>query len=139
MVGYYHSIENQYSEGFIDTGDIGFLSENGSLTIVGRSDSMIKLNGRKCYINHIEEKILRVKSVRHVKVIKTFHDTCGEFLTAYIIPNEDIVPGNFIKELKSQLGLVLMAHEMPKLFHLLHEFQLSSNGKIQKSFHEKPL
>lgn len=65
--GYYGDPEREaskYVDGWLNTGDIGYLLEDGRLCITGRSDGFIKIRGRRVSSQEIEEMVWQAFAVR---------------------------------------------------------------------------
>lgn len=90
MLGYYNRPEETAqvidSEGFIHTGDLGFIDELGRIHITGRSKEIIVLsNGKNVQPNEIEYKIEKFDD--KVKEVAVTQD--GDLLCAIIVPQEE--------------------------------------------------
>jgi len=65
MKGYYNEATNVIdSKGFLKSGDMGFMSSEGRLFILGRSDGIIKINGERISGTHIEEMAMNSEDVK---------------------------------------------------------------------------
>lgn len=90
MLGYYNRPEETAqvidSEGFVHTGDLGFIDELGRIHITGRSKEIIVLsNGKNVQPNEIEYKIEKYDDkVKEVAVTQN-----GDLLCAIIVPQEE--------------------------------------------------
>lgn len=134
MLGYYHDPQLGSSPQWVATGDLGYLDGEDNLVIVGRADSMIKVNGRKCFLNHVESRILSLGHARHVKVVKWHHECHGEYLCAYVVPSQwPEKPKCFEKTLMGLMRDILDPMTCPKRLVLVQDFHLLSNGKVDKS------
>ena len=74
MCGYYRdqgATERRILDGWLQTGDLGQLDDQGRLKILGRMDAMICLStGRKVYPAEIESRITRAEGIEHAIVMK---------------------------------------------------------------------
>ncbi|MGH3246257.1 MAG: AMP-binding protein, partial [Trebonia sp.] len=73
-------------DGWLDTGDLGYLDADGYLFLIGRSDDVINRGGEKIYPREIEEILLAQPGVRSAAVIGVRDDVLGELPVAYIVP-----------------------------------------------------
>ncbi len=140
MLGYYNDVINPTARKLnskkVATGDIGKIIRDNELVLMGRTDDMIKLNGRKCYLLHIQNKIQQIDNIKHVKLIKKRHEQYGEYLEAIVVLSSysNILE---LERIKQQFREVLPAHEIPKSIRLVKELTMTSNGKINKKDIEK--
>lgn len=72
-------------DGWLSTGDLGHLDEDGYLSLVGRSDDVINRGGEKLYPREIEEVLLGDPAVSAVAVVGRPHPTVGEEPVAFVI------------------------------------------------------
>jgi acyl-CoA synthetase (AMP-forming)/AMP-acid ligase II len=80
------------SDGWIFSGDIGYVDDEGNLYIVDRKKDMIDSGGVKVYPRDIEEVVARHPDVREVAVFGVPHDKWGETpLAAVILRREGAV------------------------------------------------
>ena len=129
MLGYYKNKIIPRDE-FIHSGDLGFLDESGNLTIVGRKDSMIKINGRKVYKNKIEDELNSLPFVKMIKLKKEIHQRFGEYFAAYIVPFENYQKNDLINKLQSYCKVHFDKYISPKKFIIVENIKLNSNQKI---------
>ncbi len=74
-------------DGWLDTGDLGYLDADGYLFLVGRSDDVINRGGEKIYPREIEEILLAQPGVRSAAVIGALDEVLGERPVAYVVPD----------------------------------------------------
>ncbi|MFZ4762954.1 MAG: long-chain-fatty-acid--CoA ligase [Alphaproteobacteria bacterium] len=121
MKGYWQNPEetnNVFWNGYLRTGDIGYLDEEGYLFVVDRLKDMIITAGYNVYPRKIEEKIHEHPAVQECLVAGIKHQLRGEIIKACIClkPNEQLTAAQLKEFLKSRLG----EYEMPKQFDLSH-------------------
>ncbi len=73
-------------DGWLHTGDLGTIDEDGYLTVTGRKKDMIISGGLNIYPREIEDIIHRVDSVREVAVVGVEDEKWGEVAVAVIVP-----------------------------------------------------
>lgn len=129
MLGYYKDkiLDN---EDYFLSGDLGCF-EKGNLIIVGRKDSLIKINGRKVYKNYIENSIFKLPYVNNVKIKKEKHDIYGEYFIAYVVPEKGENEKNIIDNIYEFCKLNFNSYERPKKIVICNEITLSSNKKVK--------
>lgn len=132
MLGYYGTFDDTLTQQWFRTGDIGSLV-NGELYIKGRKDSMIKVNGRKVYINRTEDIIYEFDGVKHVSLSKMQHGMYGEYLIAVITPkNNDISTDKLKKSIWKFMRETLSPSERPQKILINNDVKINSNGKVIK-------
>src|ERR1700744_155550 len=75
------------ADGWLDTGDLGHLDEDGYLFLAGRSDDVINRGGEKIYPREIEDFLLAQPGVRSAALIGVRDEVLGERPVAYIVPS----------------------------------------------------
>lgn len=75
-------------DGWLHTGDLGIIDEDGYLTVTGRKKDMIISGGLNIYPKEIEDVIHRVDSVREVAVVGVEDEKWGETAVAVIVAEE---------------------------------------------------
>jgi hypothetical protein len=73
-------------DGWLDTGDIGHLDEDGYLFLAGRSDDVINRGGEKIYPREIEDFLLAQPGVWSVAVVAARDEVLGARPVAYVVP-----------------------------------------------------
>jgi len=116
--------------GWLHTGDIGYLDENGYLYIMDRSKDMIISGGENVYPREIEEVLIRHSAVREVAVIGVPDPRWGEAIKAVVA----LVPGASIsaKELIAFCRDHLAGYKKPKTIDFVDELPKNNYGKIMK-------
>ena len=117
--------------GWLHTGDVGVLDEEGFLTLKDRSKDMIISGGSNIYPREIEEVLLQHPSVHEVSVLGRPHAEWGEEVVAVVVPR----PGLQISE--SDLDTLCLAniarYKRPRVYRFLSELPKSNYGKILKT------
>ena len=112
------------------TGDIGQLSANGCLTLLGRKDDRVKIRNFRVNISEVEATLAEHPEVR-LACITVKEETSGETrLIAYFVPRNK--PGPSITDLRDYLGAKLPPYMVPALFVALNEFPLTPTGKVNR-------
>ena len=73
-------------DGWLDTGDLGHLDQDGYLFLAGRSDDVINRGGEKIYPREIEDVLLAQPGVRSAAVVAAHDEVLGERPVAYVVP-----------------------------------------------------
>ena len=134
FAGYWHKPELSAAcftrDGFFRTGDLGFLSENGYLSIVGRSKDLIISGGYNVYPKEIEDCINMLEGVHESAVIGMPHPDFGEVVVAIVVPR----PGATldVASIAAALRQTLANYKLPKLLIPVEELPRNAMGKVQK-------
>jgi oxalate---CoA ligase len=119
-------------EGWLNTGDLGYLDSDGYLFLVGRSDDVINRGGEKIYPREIEEILLAQPGVRSAAVIGRADDVLHERPVAYVVP-DPAANGAAVEELLRQVcAKQLPRHKQPSEYCLVDEMPLGPTGKISR-------
>jgi long-chain acyl-CoA synthetase len=91
MKGYLNlpgATEETIKDGWLHTGDIGVMDEDGYVQIVDRKKDMILVSGFNVYPNEIEDVIARLDNVVEVGVIGVPDEKTGESVKAYVVSSD---------------------------------------------------
>jgi malonyl-CoA/methylmalonyl-CoA synthetase len=119
-------------EGFFRTGDLGSLSEDGYLTIAGRSKDLIISGGYNVYPKEIELAIDELPGVQESAVVGVPHPDFGEAVTAVVVARRGAPPvseGAILAALKEKLANL----KVPKRVYFVDELPRNTMGKVQKN------
>lgn len=133
MLGYYNApapTQEILKDGWLNTGDMGYLEKNGSLVLAGREKDLIIHNGMKIYPQEIESVLSQHPAVIMAAVVGKKKDN-NETPIAFIVPNQDH-PEHLEKILKSHCRQHLAAYKVPTIFYLKASLPLTATGKIDK-------
>ena len=134
MKGYYNMPEATAQaideEGWLHTGDIGTISDDGYFNITGRLKDMIIRGGENVYPREIEEFLYTHPAVSDVQVIGVPDKAYGEEILAYVVPKEGMDVD--VEELKLYVRNGLARHKAPRYIEFIDAFPMTASGKIQK-------
>ena len=120
------------ADGWLDTGDLGYLDADGYLFLVGRSDDVINRGGEKIYPRDIEEILLAQPGVRAAAVIGAADEVLGERPVAYVVPDAGWAAADVGELLRKACEAELPRHKQPSEFCLVPELPLGPTGKIAR-------
>jgi long-chain acyl-CoA synthetase len=117
--------------GWLLTGDMGYMDEEGFLFIVDRKKDLIISKGINIYPREIEEVIDRFEGVKASAVVGIFDEKSGEIPVAYIELDENT---ERLDEagLKQYMREHLANYKLPKQIHLIEELPKNATGKVLK-------
>ena len=121
--------------GWLHTGDLGFMDENGYLHLSGRIKDVIIRGGENISPSEIENALNQMDNIREVKVMGAPHPIYGESVEACITMTDG--GAAFDPEaIKSALRTVIARFKIPSHIFLYDSFPLNVNGKLdQRALH----
>lgn len=124
--------EELRSDGWFITGDLGTQSEDGRLSIVGRSKDLIISGGYNVYPKEVEQVIDELPDVLESAVFGVPHTDFGEAVVVAVVPaaNGSAVD---LAVLDAQLDGKLARFKQPKRVVTLAELPRNTMGKVQKN------
>ncbi len=134
MKGYYKmpqaTADTIDKDGWLHSGDLACMDEDGNVRITGRLKDMIIRGGENIYPKEIEEFIYTHPDVRDVQVIGVPDKKYGEEIMACIILKE---AGSVTEEEMTDFIKASMArHKVPKYISFVDSFPMNAAGKILK-------
>ena len=134
MKGYYKMPEATRatidSDGWLHSGDLAAIDENGNYRITGRLKDMIIRGGENIYPKEIEEFIYTHPKVKDVQVIGVPDKKYGEEALASIILKEG--EEMTIEEMDEYIKSHLARHKVPKYLEFTDKFPMNAAGKVLK-------
>jgi malonyl-CoA/methylmalonyl-CoA synthetase len=133
--GYWRMPEKTAAElcedGYFITGDLGRLSDDGYLEIVGRSKDMVITGGLNVYPKEVETEIDAIEGVEESAVIGLPDMDFGEAVTAVIVR----AAGGTVTEgqVRDALSGKLAKFKLPKQIHFIDALPRNAMGKVQKN------
>lgn len=131
MEGYWknpESTKETIKDGWLYTGDIGMIDEDGYVYIVDRKKDMMISGGLNVYPREIEKVIEQYDGVREVAVTGVVDVKWGEVPVAFVVSEENFS----VEQLRLWLTERLAKFKLPKKIILVEELPRNTTGKIQK-------
>jgi len=136
MKGYYKNPEataEVIKDGWLYTGDLGYLDKDGYLYIVDRKKDLIISKGINIYPRDIEEVLNKHPDIEVSAVVGKKDHLAGEIPVAFIVLKEDVDKKTFSElALKIYLKKYLADYKVPKHFYVIDEMPRNATGKILK-------
>ena len=117
-------------DGWLYTGDIGELDEDGYLYIRGRKKEMIIVSGYNVYPREIEEILHRNPGIREAAVVGRTDAYRGELPVAFIVPG--VENGLDEETLRQYCAENLAPYKIPAEFHFVEHLPKTVVGKVDK-------
>ncbi|MCK6451986.1 MAG: AMP-binding protein [Alphaproteobacteria bacterium] len=134
MKGYWNdaaATARALKDGWLHTGDLGSLDEDGFLTLKDRSKDMIISGGSNIYPREIEEVLLTHAEVAEAAVVGRPHPEWGEEVMAFVVRR----PGGKVGE--NELDALCLAHiarfKRPKVWRFVDALPKNNYGKVLKT------
>ena len=125
-----------FRNGWLWTGDVGIMDENGYIRIIDRRKDMIITGGFNVYPNEVEQALMEHPAVQEAAVIGVPDEKWGEAVKGiiHLRPGQDVSEDELITLAKESLGSV----KAPKSIDFINEFPKSPAGKVLKTELRKP-
>jgi long-chain acyl-CoA synthetase len=114
-------------DGWLATGDIATIDDEGYLAIVDRKKDMILVSGFNVYPNEVEAVIAEHPGVKDVAVIGLPDELCGESVNAYVVRKDASVTE---EDIRRHCKRVLTNYKVPKFVHFRDDLPKSNVGKV---------
>lgn len=131
LVEYYKNPEATVSairDGWLRTGDLGYLDQNRYLFLVDRAKDMIISGGMNVYSVEVEGALRQHEAIRDVAVIGCPDSDWGEAVVAFVVTNHQASE----EELGAFARSILSRYKVPKRFVFVQTLPVTKYGKIDK-------
>jgi len=131
MLGYWQrptETENAIRKGWLYTGDLGYLDEDGYLFIVDRKKDVIKPSGFQVWPREVEEVIASHPAVNEVGVVGVVDEYQGEAVKAWVVlrPDQEVTAD----EIRAYCRKKLAGYKVPKHFEFTNSLPKTMVGKV---------
>ena len=133
MLGYLNRPEataDTVADGWLHTGDVGYIDEDGFVFLVDRLKDLIISSGENVYPREIEEAAVQFEGVAEAAVIGVPDKLRGEAICIYVVPR----PGARVdlKALRQYLLGRVAPYKVPREYFLVPELPKTGLGKVRK-------
>jgi fatty-acyl-CoA synthase len=134
MQGYYNNPQATAKtidgHGFLHSGDLGVMDENGYLSITGRLKDMIIRGGENIYPREIEEFLYSLEGVGEVQVVGAPSQKYGEEVAAFIVARNgaSLAPEDVQDFCRGKIAW----HKIPRHVAFVDDYPRTASGKVQK-------
>ena len=132
MLGYYKlpekTAETIDADGWLHTGDLATMDEQGYVAIVGRLKETVIRGGENIYPREVEEFLMRHPQVAEVHVLGIPDAFFGEVLLAVVRPHGSLTEEELRAFCKGQIS----HQKIPRYFQFVDAYPMTGSGKVQK-------
>lgn len=129
--GYTSGAAKDFHAGFMSSGDVGYLDENGRLFVVGRDDEMIVSGGENIYPIEVEKTLATHPDVAEAAVIGVDDQQYGQRLAAFVVLKPGVSATR--ETLKQHVRDNLANYKVPRDIAVLDELPRGITGKILRT------
>jgi malonyl-CoA/methylmalonyl-CoA synthetase len=117
-------------DGWLRTGDLGALDEDGYLRISGRAKELIITGGYNVYPREVEETLRAHPAVADAAVVGTPSDEWGEAVVAFVVPADAVDTGALEQQLVQWCADRLAPYKRPRVWRWTDKVPRNALGKI---------
>ena len=123
--------ETLNSDGWLKTGDVGVLDEDGYVRITGRIKEMFIVGGFNCYPAEIENILCDMPGIARAAVIGVADERMGEVAAAFLVKDVGVPldEAAVIEWSRAQMA----NYKVPRSVIFLQELPMNAGGKVDKS------
>lgn len=134
MKGYYNNPDATKStiddDGWLHSGDLGIMDEDGYLSITGRHKDMIIRGGENIYPREIEEFLYRMNEIKDIQVAAVPSKKYGEEVGAFIVLKDETDLEE--SDVKDFCRGKISRYKVPRYVTFVKSYPMTASGKIQK-------
>jgi acyl-CoA synthetase (AMP-forming)/AMP-acid ligase II len=133
MLGYHRNPETTarvLQGGWLRTGDLGHLDEEGFLFLLGRRSDMIKTGAHRVHPGDIEEVIAEMAGISEVAVVGIDDEILGQVIKAFIVASE--IPPRAEDRVKAHCRARLAPYKIPRHIAFVDALPRTASGKVKR-------
>ena len=117
------------SDGWLPTGDLGFLRDDGSLHVEGRRGDVINTGGEKVWPDDVERQLIQHPDIHDVAVTGLPDNEWGQIVAAFVVSAR---PNLSLDEIRAHCRAQLPGYALPKQLELVEAIPRTSLGKVRR-------
>jgi oxalate---CoA ligase len=126
-------------QGWLPTGDLGHLDEDGFLFLTGRADDVINCGGEKVYPREVEEILRADARVAEAVLVRQADPVLGEAPVAVVARAEGVEPARLASDLVLLCSSRLSRAKRPRRLIVVDQLPTGSTGKVSRRLIERQL
>lgn len=134
MLGYWNNATATaavLTDGWLRTGDMGHLDDEGFLTVAGRRSDMIKVGSHRVHPSEIEEVILQLDGVAEAAVTGAPNPVLGQVVKAVVVAHADAALS--ARAVQAHCRECLAPHKVPRVVEFVDRLPRTASGKVQRA------
>jgi len=135
MLGYYKEQKSPIQDGWLHTGDIGYMDEEGYLYITGRIKNIIICSGMNIQVEEVEDILFQHPFIKDAVVFGIPDEQHGEPPVANVVLQDNAVLSE--DELRTYCKSKLSDFKIPARIHIVKELDRTYNGKVSRNIAER--
>ncbi|MBP3985869.1 acyl--CoA ligase [Pseudoxanthomonas helianthi] len=135
MPGYWNNPQataTALRDGWLHTGDLGWLDGDGYLYLHGRRSDMIKTGAHRVHPLDVEEVIAELPDVREVAVVGVDDEVLGQVVGAYVVSSDASMP-RASDRIKAHCRARLAAYKIPRHVTFVDALPRTASGKVRRA------
>lgn len=121
----------QYVDGWLRTGDLGYVDDDGFIFVSGRLKDMLLYKGYNVYPRELEDLLAQHPDVDTVAVVGRDDEEVGQVPVAFVAPQEGAAPDP--QELMAYVAARVLPYMKIRELHLVDQLPTNAAGKILKT------
>jgi long-chain acyl-CoA synthetase len=131
MAGYWRAPEataEALRDGWLHTGDLGRLDEDGYLYVVDRKKDLIIRSGFNVFPRDVEETLLEHPAIESAAVVGRPDETHGDEVVAFVALSHEVDPDDLVAWARTRIG----GYKYPREVHVVPALPLTPVGKVDR-------
>lgn len=121
-------LKNPLVDGWLHTGDMGYIDEDGYLFVVDRRSDLIISGGENIYPAEIEQTLVKHPAVKEAGVAGQHDDKWGQVPVAFVVLKDDISE----EELKAFMKTELASYKQPVSYYFVEQLPRNASNKLMR-------
>ena len=117
-------------DGWLHTGDIGYLDADGFLFLHGRRSDMIKTGAHRVHPTDVEEVIAEISYIREVAVVGVDDTILGQVIKAFVVTDD--IPPRAEDRIKAHCRARLAPYKIPRHIAFVDALPRTASGKVRR-------
>ena len=124
------STKEKFYKGWMYTGDTGVWKEGETVTVKGRKDDMIIVNGENIFPTQIEDALNQCSKVKDCIVTSIHDELRGQAVVAYVVPSDNSLTVQELRNFCSNCRM-LSKYKRPRYYAIVESIPKTATGKKQ--------